>query len=155
MFFCSFEVDVSPKAGNSLPIGKQLPPKDREMRCRTLDFVRKIALNFGEDLFFLRSLVFGRKIVLNFGEDLFFLRRSLVFGRKIVLNFGEDFFFWDHLLLDGITVWISLNPANNTSKFGSIPFTVESNFKKSPPPPPLANFRLRDWWYSTATKIWT
>ena len=46
---------------------------------------------------------FGRKIALNFGEDLFFFRRSLDFGknvrildfgRKITLNFGVDLFFF-------------------------------------------------------------
>ena len=46
----------------------------------------------------------------------------------------RPFFFWDHLILDRKTIWISLNPIEIKWKFGSSSFTVESNFKKSPPP---------------------
>ena len=66
---------------------------------------RKIALNFGEDLFFF----FGDHLIL--GEKNVWISD---FGRKISLNFGEDlffffffFFFGDHLISGEKNVWIS------------------------------------------------
>ena len=40
---------------------------------RPLEFEEKIALNFGEGLFFWRSHDFLEKNALNFGEDLYFI----------------------------------------------------------------------------------
>ena len=132
--FCAFEADFLWKMENSPPHTKRAPPQTFELAkleekspwilAKTfffgdhlilggknlwiLDFGRKIALNFGEDLFFylfffffgdhlilggknLWILDFGRKITLNFGEDLFFFFfwRSPNFGRKKPLNFRD------------------------------------------------------------------
>ena len=103
--FCAFEADFLWEMENS-------PPSI----VWTCEIGRKIALSFGEDLFFffwdhlilggknVWILDFGRKITLKFGEDLFFWRSS-DFGRKKRLNFGfrpknhsevwrRPFFFW-------------------------------------------------------------
>ena len=98
------------------------PPQTKRAPLQTFELAklgRKIALNFGEDLFFFfffwRSPDFGRKKRLNFGlrpknhsefwRRPFFFWRSPDFGRKKRLNFGlrpknhsefwrRPFFFW-------------------------------------------------------------
>ena len=58
-------------------------------RLNLRNFGRKIALNFGEDLFFF-FFFFGDHLTLG-GKNV----RILDFGRKkITLNFGEDLFFF-------------------------------------------------------------
>ena len=109
MFLAILRLILAPKR-EIAPHWKTVPPKDRWMRSRALDFGRKNALNFGKDPFFFlentciwtkkrpelrlrpffrKTPAFGRKNALNFGEDLFFLR-SLVFGRKNALNLPQS-----------------------------------------------------------------
>ena len=71
---------------------------------------------------------FGRKIRLNFGEELFFLRSSVV-GRKNRFNFRFP-------PKNPSQFWINrLNLIRKQWKFGSRSFTVVSLFQTSPPPP--------------------
>ena len=51
MFFAVLRLILALKREIVPPL-ENSSPQNRETRCRTLDFVRKIALNFGEDLFF-------------------------------------------------------------------------------------------------------
>ena len=93
------------------------PPKDREMRSRS-----------GCQLTEKRSEFQGRLFLL--GDHLILDRKTHWISVKTTLFY----FFGDHLILDRKTLWICLNPIEYKSKFGSRSFTVESNFKKAPPP---------------------
>ena len=117
------------------------------------------------------SCEIGRKIALNFGEDLFFFFfwRSPYFGRKKRLNFGfrpknhsefwrRPFFFGDHLILGGKNLWISdhsktfrlkfrtnrLKLIQGQWKFESRWFAHFLLFQNSPPPP-FSKSWLRAW----------
>ena len=101
MFFVLLRSIFCTKWKIAPPMRKEPPHKSLNLR----NFGRKIALNFGEDLFFFfffwRSPNFGRKKPLNFGFRpknhsefwrrpffFFFFWRSPNFGRKKPLNFG-------------------------------------------------------------------
>ena len=121
---------------------KIVPPirKEPPSNVWTCEIGRKIALNFGEDLFFfffgdhlilgrknLWILDFGRKITLNFGEDLFFFFffwRSPNFGRKKPLISGT-------VRLKFRTNRLKL--IQGQSKFESRSFAHFSLFQNSPP----------------------
>ena len=105
-------------------------------------------LDFGEDLFFLRSPVFGRKKRLNFrfwlekslwiSAKTFLLWRSPDFGRKKRLNFRfwpekafgfrrRPFFFVDHL------IFTEKSPQSNSGTMKIwVKFVHGSTFQKSP-----------------------
>ena len=109
--------------------------------------------------FFWRSLDFGQKNALNFGEDLFLDRktfwitaktfffyflfwRSLDFGQKNTPNFGEDLFFSFFWRSPGFHWTIASIQFKTNENSGQVSFTVEWNFKKSPP---FAKSWLRNW----------
>ena len=121
---------------NSPPIRKEPPSY-----VWTCEIGRKIALNFGKDLF----SFFGGHLILG-GKNVWILE----FGRKITLNFGEDLFFWRSPNFGRKKLWISdlsetfhlkfrtnrLKLIQGQWKFESRSFAHFSLFQNSPPPFP-------------------